>query len=42
VGDRVSYLEPAGADHFTLITPTSDAWSETVEAIEQVLPSPAS
>jgi acetyl esterase/lipase len=39
-GDRVGYLEPPGADHFTVITPTSEAWIETAEAIERALPGP--
>lgn len=41
-GDRVSYHEPAGADHFTVIAPASDAWRATVDALEQVLPARAS
>ena len=38
-GDRVAHLEPAGANHFTVITPASEAWRETVEVFEAVLPS---
>jgi hypothetical protein len=41
-GDRVSYHEPVGADHFTVISPASDAWSATVDALEQVLSACAS
>jgi acetyl esterase/lipase len=41
-GDRVSYHEPAGADHFTVIAPASDAWSATVDAVEEVLSARAS
>jgi hypothetical protein len=36
-GDRIAELEPAGADHFTVITPSSDVWRETVEAFETFL-----
>jgi acetyl esterase/lipase len=36
-GDPIVELEPAGADHFTVITPSSDVWSATVDGFEPLL-----
>lgn len=36
-GDAVELVHLAGADHFVVIDPTSDAWTATVDAVERRL-----
>jgi hypothetical protein len=36
-GDQLVYLEFEDGDHFTVITPSSDEWDLTVEAITRLL-----
>src|SRR6266567_4474146 len=36
-GDSVKLVELAGVDHFALINPYSEAWTITVEALQELL-----